>query len=525
MGAKRYAIPLFALMLAPSAYMAWTWRDMPHLGVHHDDALYLVGAKSLAEGHGYRIESLPAEPFQTKYPPLLSWLLAALWKLGPVFPENLRLLTLFAWLMLPACLWLMHVLFQRFGFGPKETWLLTLTAAVHPLMCLLGVTVLSDLLFLTFFLACLLVAERALDSARPASMALAAGAIGGIAYLTRTAGLPILIVAPLCFLFRRRPGRAFLFFAGMLPAVAGWQIWMSAHMLRTSDPIFLYYTSYMGMESANVHLNNLAIVIWHNFDALLSGICKLIVFNVAVPIPPHVRQVIGVAAIAGIVRLVKRTRQIQYPAAAAGFAILLLGYFFPSNERLLLPIYPLVLMGFWTEARNLLSVVRLAWRRGRPAERIGAALAGAAITAFAGLIVASYVEGHFVYLPELRSTCQSERLQFQPAYDWIRSHTAPTATVYASIDPLLYLYTGRHALGLPTPPLEFYQDNAFDQARFPLSILQQAREHHLDYLLITTGDGYMEGVKGRLWEAAACDPKLRKEYGTATIAVYSYLPK
>jgi hypothetical protein len=183
-------------------------------------------------------------------------------------------------------------------------------------------------------------------------------------------------------------------------------------------------------------------------------------------------------------------------------------------------------MGVWTEAKNLWMVVRLAWRRGRPVERMGAALAGTAVTAFAGLILASYVEGHFVYLPQLRSACQSERLQFQPAYDWIRSHTAPTATVYASIDPLLYLYTGRHALGLPTPPAKFYQDNAFDQAReSPLSTLQQAREHHLNYLLITTGDGYMEGLKGRLWEAAARDPKLRKEYAAAAIAVYSYPPE
>src|SRR5512140_1203032 len=65
-------IVLTALALAPSAYLAWTWRAMPQLGILHDDAVYLVSAKSLAQGHGYRIESLPGQPFQTKYPPLLS---------------------------------------------------------------------------------------------------------------------------------------------------------------------------------------------------------------------------------------------------------------------------------------------------------------------------------------------------------------------------------------------------------------------------------------------------------------------
>ena len=447
-----------------------------------------------------------------------------MWKLGPVFPKDLWLLTLFAWLMFPACLWLMRVVFQRFGFGPEETWLLTLMAAVHPSLCLLSVSVLSDLLFLMFFLACLLLAERALDPERPANMALAAGVIGGIAYLTRTAALPLAVVAPLCFLFHGQRRKAMLFAAGMIPAIVGWQIWMSAHMLQTSDPVFLYYTSYLGMERIIVHFDNLANVVWHNLDALLRSICKLIIFDIAIPIPPHLEQVIGVAGIVGMIRLVKRTRQILYPAAAVGFALLLLVYFFPSNERILLPLYPLVLMGFWTEAKNLWTVVRLTWRRGHLAERMVAALAGTALAALAGLILASYVVGHYVYLPQLRSTCRAERLEMQPAYAWIRSHTAPTATVYASVDALVYLYTGRHALGLPTSPAKFYQDDVSDHAReFPLTLLRQAKEHHLDYLLITTSDGYMEGLNGGLWEAAARDPKLEKEYSTAGIAVYREL--
>src|SRR5690349_13950375 len=49
----------------------------------HDDSIYFVGAKSMAEGSGYRILSLPAEPFQTKYPPLWSLALAAIWKIDP----------------------------------------------------------------------------------------------------------------------------------------------------------------------------------------------------------------------------------------------------------------------------------------------------------------------------------------------------------------------------------------------------------------------------------------------------------
>src|ERR1700722_8291627 len=99
---------LLVCALAPSAYLAWPPRDMPHLGFYQDDSIYWVTAHSLASGDGYHIQSLPGEPYQTKYPPLYATLLAAIWKLDPRFPANLPLATLGAWLMMPlflAALW------------------------------------------------------------------------------------------------------------------------------------------------------------------------------------------------------------------------------------------------------------------------------------------------------------------------------------------------------------------------------------------------------------------------------------
>src|SRR5438128_7525740 len=64
----------------------------PAAGIFHDDGVYLVTAKALATGQGYRIASLPGEIFQTKYPPLFPLLLAAAWKLYPRFPDNVAVL-------------------------------------------------------------------------------------------------------------------------------------------------------------------------------------------------------------------------------------------------------------------------------------------------------------------------------------------------------------------------------------------------------------------------------------------------
>src|SRR2546422_930358 len=77
-----------ALVIAALAVAyAVAWRA-PAVGTFHDDGVYAVTAKALAEGRGYRILSLPDEIAQTKYPFLFPALLAAVWRVFPRFPEN-----------------------------------------------------------------------------------------------------------------------------------------------------------------------------------------------------------------------------------------------------------------------------------------------------------------------------------------------------------------------------------------------------------------------------------------------------
>src|SRR5438094_8656895 len=87
---------IILVTLIPLARLAWNWRDMPLIGGMSDDGTYMVCAKSLAEGTGYRIVSLPSQPFQTKYPPLFPWVLSFIWRINPNFPSNLPLATGFA---------------------------------------------------------------------------------------------------------------------------------------------------------------------------------------------------------------------------------------------------------------------------------------------------------------------------------------------------------------------------------------------------------------------------------------------
>ena len=402
------SVALFVLALAPSAWLAWRWRAMPQLGLHQDDALYFVGAKSLAEGHGYRIESLPGSPFQTKYPPAISGIMALVWRFGPAFPANLKLAMLVAWLMLPLCLLAVQALFRDFGFGRRDVWLLTFAFAWNPMVGLLSTSIMSDLLFLALFAACLLLAEKAVQAECRARMAFAAGLIGGLAYLARTAALPVLATAPLCFAYRRKLGKASWFLAGILPAVGAWQVWTLTHMLQTRDPAFLFYTSYMGVQRATVRLDDLTRVLWYNADGLLRSFGKLLTFDAALVENIHMERILGVAAIVGAARLVKRTGRLQYPAAAAGIFSLLLAYSFTADERLSLPLYPLVLMGFWTEVTNLWAALRKAWDRGRLGERLLAAGAAAGLGGVAILLAAGYINGFTVFVPKIYGACERD---------------------------------------------------------------------------------------------------------------------
>src|SRR5215471_9869567 len=64
------------------------------VGGFYDDAFYVVLAKSIATGHGYRNLNLPGIPFATHYPPGYPLFLALLWWIGPTFPGNVLLFKL-----------------------------------------------------------------------------------------------------------------------------------------------------------------------------------------------------------------------------------------------------------------------------------------------------------------------------------------------------------------------------------------------------------------------------------------------
>jgi hypothetical protein len=498
---------------------------MPHLGFYHDDSIYWVSGHSLAMGEGYRIESLPGTPFQTKYPPLYCALLAGIWKINPQFPANLPLATLFSWLMLPLFLWALWVLLADYGFTGRRRSLMLLVAGLSPVAVVFSFSLMPELLFTALLIASLILAERAARAEAPAWLVVAAGICAGLAYLAKSIALPLLVTVPFCFALRRHYKKAAIFFVTMLPAVAGWQWWVSRHLTHAWDLVTLYYTNYVGFQSYNVPLSDLPLVIWYNLDGFLMGAGKLLIFDVPFG-SKHLERVVAIAAIAGCVRLTARRRELQYPLAGLGMAAILLVWHFPPDQRFVFPLYPLLLMGLATELANFGAVLRLTWAKPKFSDRFAAALVGGLLAVVALFAVFCTAYGLTRFVPGVFATYRAELQTREPAYAWIARNAPPDANVYAYDDPILFLYTGRRSCRLPIPPKFLYHGDDNGIVKLMASMPSFARENRLTYLLLTPDDYHRDlNEKGGAGLAAAMQSgAFQQVYTSNGVAIYRLNP-
>jgi len=484
---KLAVLALLVCALAPSAYLAWTLRTMPQLGFYHDDSIYWVSARSLAVGDGYRIESLPGQPYQTKYPPLYCALLAGIWKISPQFPANLAAATLFAWLLLPLFLWMLWLLLREYGFSLRARWVLVSIAALSPVTVVFSFSLMPELLFTALLIACMLLADSAMRADAPVWLAVLAGMCAGAAYLTKSVAAPLLVTVPLGFALRQHYRKAGVFFATMLPAVAAWQWWVARHLTHTRDLATMYYTDYVRYQFYNVPLHDLPLVIWYNLDGFLMGAGRLLVFDIPYG-SKHLERVVAVAAIAGCVRLAMRRREWQYSLAALGMAALLLVWHFPPDQRFVFPLYPLLLMGLATELANIVRVLRLTWAKPAFADRFAAAGVGALLATAAAFALFCTAFGLTHFLPDLFASYRADFEAREPAYTWIAKHAPAGAYVYSYEDPVEFLYTGHKSSRLPIPPKFLYHSDDAGIEKLMGSIGSFAREKRLNYLLLTPDD-------------------------------------
>ena len=525
---NRFLVCLFLLMaLAPSAVFLWRNGDLPRFGDLHDDSLYYVSAKSLANGGGYRVESLPGEPSQTKYPPLYPLLLSVAWRLDPQFPHNLPLAAWISWLALPAIMLELLWLFPKLGITGWRAWLLMTLVAVNPYMLVFSSTLVSELMFTAIMLAAMLLTERATRAS-----ASAAGILAGLGYLTRSAGIVFLLAGPLYLWMRHKRREAVLFASAMLPIVIGWIVWTHVHELSTSDPTLIYYTDYFRYEIYSISVRDLPLFVWRNIDGLLLGLGSLALPNVVSSfVLKTVAQVIAVAMISGVIRMVRRDRRsgagsattALYALLAAGSCAQLLVWHFPPNERFVLPFLPLALAGLMVEMEHLAAMLDSGLRHRDIAQRVVAA--GMLLSAASVLIGAVTLQVYVgeVLLPEQEIAHRAANKDRLAIYDWIRTAVPQDALLLSSEDGLVFLNTGRHAMRRTLPPPYWYREDHAKIIDWMSNFRAFTQEHGLTYFVfsgidfrqgLTADDGYA------IQEAIHSNPNLTPLYKAESAAVY-----
>ena len=211
----------------------------PATGIFHDDGIYVVTARALAEGEGYRIISLPESPPQTKYPILFPWLLSLVWRLAPSFPDNLPLLRTVPVASTVAWLWLSWRLLLTCG-APRAaaTAVVALTAA-SPWVVFLGTALLSETLFAALLTGSLLLLAKVREESAPAGQVCAlAGLLAGACFLTRTAGIAVVFGGFAWLFVNRRRADAIAFGVAAAALVIPWIGWVLSNAGADADSYY-----------------------------------------------------------------------------------------------------------------------------------------------------------------------------------------------------------------------------------------------------------------------------------------------
>ena len=494
---KRYAhLIVLALLIGVHLLLAMSSLSAWDFGRNHDDGVYAVTAKSLAETGEYRIISLPGQPPQRKYPIVFPAILSVVWRLRPGFPGNVLWLKMVSVLSLGVFMAVSYGLLRRCSELSRWTCLAVVgLCAMAPAVGDAANSVMSGLVYGAFSLGALWLIERAAAGNASWKTGIAIGLLAGCAYITRSIGLALLLALVVTFVWRRRWAILAGGLAGALALVAPLKLLCApvGDVPRTFE-YYVNYGDWFRHSMQDVGWGSLAMVPVKN---LLVGGLNLA--RVVLPggsdldatwLGPVIVVIALLAAITMVAGLARQTfRRPPSPwALYLGFYLgIVLLWPFPPPPRFFVPVLPLIVLACWEGLRK----VRLpAW-----------ALKAAAVLAVAGLAIA-FQTALFDRFEQAREAPLNRR------YDWIRRNTAPDDVIACVLDPNCYLHTGRKAVSIAIAEVApFYGPEGQFVIR-PRSILRMIDESDARYLMLEPFPG-AKPLEDLAFDAVE---QLRKDY-------------
>lgn len=496
---KRFAAVVVALGLLLGAVAFWG-ANKAILGVFHDDGIYAVVGKAVAQGDGYRIVSLPTAPAQTKYPFLYSYLLSWIWALNPSFPQNIALLKGLNVTVLVAIFFVAVIYYRRAAGGSTAAAaaLFAVLVCCNPIIFGFTDYVLSDLwLVLLSLCALTLCAGAEADRGRFSRLLLLAG-ITGLACLSRSAALPLVFAGAIhTFMVRGWRGAAY-FLLGVALFMAPWLAWLWYHSQPPTDSLFAYYTAY---DATGAAAGEWAAAMKRHGSIVLGNaryLSDMLEMFYLTPLLPGFGFFLVFFSFLGVIASARREEIFAWSFFVISVALLLAWPFHPG--RYMAPMAPLALLLLFrgmTGAHSRLKTALRQFASGHCLARLAWSPA-LIILLLDGVWLSSFLLNH-----DDQSTrgLYGRRLPyswtgFEESFAWIRAHTTPDTLLATAYDPMYYLYTERRAIrpALHRPATYFYPyGGAQPDVGSVQEIKPQLVKLRINYLIVDPMDGYAEG--------------------------------
>jgi hypothetical protein len=440
---------VFAVLLALGLAGANLWginRDV--LGLFHDDGVYAVVAKSLSEGKGYRITSLPTSPPQTKYPFVYSHLLSWIWRINPSFPENIPLLKAVNVGLFFAILVLSYFFYcKNSEKSVTDTCLYVLLVGGNVSVFFFTDFTLSDTLFLALILLALLLHDCPPYKSFCLGPVALISATVALAYLTRQAGGALILAGIIHFSAARRYRELFGYLFVLLVLISPWILWQFSHSTYVpNSPLLHYYVSYESSAFLLLWSNPIQAIhiLWGNLRYLIESFELIFLL----PALPGLRFLVY-PLLAWGVYLSWRKHSAFSSAFIFLYLLLILSWPFHPH-RYVLPLIPFLVlflvMGIQAAEWHSMARVVSPWKK----QLIAAFLRLPLV-----LIIALNLG--WISLNLKRSNDHTTRgwygrqfpygwSGFVETFIWIKQHTGENDVLATAYDPMYYLYTGRRAV-------------------------------------------------------------------------------
>lgn len=504
---KAHTIGL-ALTLLTAALLYYYNSSPGVVGTFQDDGVYVVTAKALAEGQGYRLISMPQSLAQTKYPIFYPFLLSLIWKAFPTFPDNLLPMKLLSMSCALLFFTLTYFFLIKFNLASKPLALgVVAMSALNPYTICFSSMVMSEMPFALISILLLYSITAYEEKPRHVLLSgLAVSLLAGLAYLTRSIGISIVLSCFAYLVSKRQFKKAVLFSALSLLVIGPWLLWIQINSSAAQSKVQVHHTSYTKWffdYTGSLDLTRVANVFVKNGIYSVGDIGMLTNPLAAyLPIARYMKIPAGwPTTLVFLFVLV--------------FALALLawlwrrGYCFTALDFYLLFYLSIVMVWPWPPWRFFVPILPfvliyiLRWCT-KLFERLFCFLPGHRKDRFIRVVVAILVFTNVSLNLALDVVAVRETLRYgwlttpyfsHPKYKWrdmenwfqlVRANTPPDAVIASIYDSMFYLYCDRKTISCYSfDPIEaFYKEKASPIYSTSVEeILTSLWRHHIDYLV------------------------------------------